>query len=412
MILLIGYLFTLEFNIFLNAYFRFPTPLLFGIPLIFIFWQKGQRFLYFKEVMVLFILNLLFNVIAQSDIKSATVNMIVIVVSILFFNFFVGTNYRRFKYSIIVFYSLLIVSTIIMLCNHLYRVPVDSLRAKLIGAEITQSPSGICTAIFDFGYQLAALVAFLFIASIIYTKSWFLRAIVLLACLIAIYFGMQRSVLVTFAIASTVFLIAYYKYKSVLILGLLVVISVLFSTFFISSNSNEYDNIFAKNERNSEEDRAGLMTENLKIYSDYPLGLVFYGKNWHDVTKYNRMYTGGLTSHNAYLMFLTYLGPFVGLSLLLLVYFKVGKIFKLVLFDISNPKNAMLACLCFSFIGISLNSMFHNASFIGAEGAAVFIYFAILHRYNMQTAVEIVNVNEAELVQKPVRKSPRVLSYE
>ena len=381
------YLYTLTFGIFLNSFVRFPSPILVGLPLIAIFWQSGS-FLYTREALLFLIANFLYYGVAQADLQSVSVNCITIFVCILFFNFFVGLDFGRFKLAVIIFFSLLILSAIVMLLNHVYPSQIVQLRSKLIGAEIVQSPSGITSTIFNFGYQLAPLVSFLFIASIMFIDSWIVRIIVLIACLISIYFGMQRSVLLTFAFSAAIFLLFYYKYKSVIVIGLTVVISVVFSTFFISTSSGEYDNIFAKNDRNAEEDRGNLMTENLNIYADYPLGLMFYGKTWRDVTKYNNVYAGGITSHNAYLMFITYLGPFIGITLLLLIYYKIGKIFRIALLNIFNREYASLVCLCFSFFSVTLNAMFHNAWLIGANSASLFLYFAIVHRYNMQMATE------------------------
>jgi len=407
-----AYLYCITFNVFLNAYFRFPTPLLFGLPLVLLFGQKKQPFLYIKEALVLFFLNLLFYVIAQEDIKAAAVNLLIIIVAFLYFNFFVGTDHSRYKLSIIAFYSFLTLSGIVMLFDHVFRSQVDNLRMILIGSPLAQSPSGISAAIFSFGYQMSALVPFLFICSILYTRSWIARAVVLFVCLVFVYFGMQRSALLTFVVSSGLFLIFYYRYKAVLIIGILAVTAVGFSNFILSQGASEYDNIFAKNERNAEEDRSKLMTENIEIYSDYPLGLMFYGKSWNDVTKYNKVYVGGLTSHNAYLMFITYVGPFLGITLLILLYSRIAKIFKIALSNVNDPKYALLLCLCFSFFSISLNSMFHNGSLIGSEGATVFLYFAVLHRYNMHKATEDVIYEPIEVVQKPFKKNARVLSYE
>jgi len=397
------YLYTFTFGIFLNSFVRFPSPILIGLPLIAIFWQSG-RFLYIREALLFFAANFLYYGIAQADLQSVSVNCITITVCMLFFNFFVGLDFGRFKSSTIIFFSLLILSVIVMLLNHVYPSQIMQLRSKLIGAEIVQSPSGITSTIFNFGYQLAPLVSFLFIASILFINSWIMRIVVLIACLISIYFGMQRSVLLTFALSAVIFLLFYYKYKSVIIIGIIGVITVVFSTFFISKSSGEYDNIFAKNDRNAEEDRGNLMTENLNIYSDYPLGLMFYGKTWRDVTKYNNAYAGGITSHNAYLMFITYVGPFLGITLLLLIYYRIGKIFKIALLNIYNKDHALLICLCFAFFAVTLNAMFHNAWLIGANSASLFLYFAILHRYNMQLATEEDNsVIEGELdIQMPI----------
>ncbi|MDB5119319.1 MAG: O-Antigen ligase [Sphingobacteriales bacterium] len=408
------YLYTLTFGLFLTQSIRFPSPLLFGLTMIAIFWQSGHRFLYVKEAVVIAGANFFYYILAQQDIQAFSVNIIVFIVCFLYFNFFVGQDNSRLKMSIIMFYSLLILSAIVMLLNHVYPVQIISLRSRLIGAPIAQSPSGISSTIFGFGYQLAPLVSFLFVASAIYVRSWFIKIAVLLACLIAVYMGMQRSVLVTLVVSSFIFLVFYYKFKSIILIAVIVIVSGLFSIYFINSSSgNEYDNIFAKNERNAEEDRGGLMTENLRIYSNYPMGLMFYGKNWKDVTKYNIVYAGGITSHNAYLMFITYIGPFLGIAFLILVYSKIVKIFKHILWDISNKQNALLACLCFSFLAVTLNALFHNAWLIGADGPSVFVYCAILHRYNMQYSTEVVVVAEepkkASVVKK---KKSKALRYE
>jgi len=390
--LLILYLYTLTFGIFLNSYLRVPSPILFGIPLIALFWQKG-RLLYIKEAVIFFIAAFIYYGIGMSDFKSFSVNMMEITACLLFFNFFIGKDYQRFRLAIIVFYCLLAFSTGILFISHLNPSLGIELRTRLLGSEIFQSPSGIAANIFTFGYQLAPLVSFLFVACIVYEKSWLTKAIVMFACLIAIFLGLQRSVLVTFGISSTLFLIGYYKYKSVLFLAILIVFSMLFSTFFIAKSGGDYDNIFAKNERNSDEDRGRLMSENLNIYADYPFGLVFYGKTWSDVIKHNTVFVNGITSHNAYLMFFTYLGPFVGIGLLVLMYRKIISCFIVSLNNIYNIDSRLLVCLCFSFMGVSLNALFHNAWLLNANGPTIFIYFAVIHLYNLQSEEKTINAH-------------------
>ena len=376
---LILYLYTLSFDIFLNASIRIPTPLLFGIPLIILFREKIPSFLYTKEILLFFIANFLYYVIGLSDFKSFAVNLIVIVFCASFFNFFVANNERRFNLAVVIFYSLLLFSTVIMLLNHVYPSQILALRERLTGGEIAQSPSGITSKIFGFGYHLAPLVAFLFISSIRYNKPLIIKGLAFMFCLISIYFGLQRSVFVGFICSSALFIICYYKYKSIFALGLSIFLGLMIYSFVIKDNVSQYDNIFAKNERKGDESRTDLLTENLNIYSDYPYGLVFYGKDWDDVTRVNRVFSGGLTSHNAYLMFVTYLGPFLGVILLFLIYKKVGGIFAKAVNNINNNKNALIICLCFSFICVSMNSLFHNSWLINGNGPTIFLYFAILH---------------------------------
>src|SRR5690606_5998068 len=95
----------------------------------------------------------------------------------------------------------------------------------------------------------------------------------------------------------------------------------------LKDNLDSYNNIITKNENNMQEyNRSTLAAENLRIYSGYPYGLIFYGKNWSDVIYRNEVFSSGITSHNAYLMFLTYLGPFLGLGILIGLYHRIGKI--------------------------------------------------------------------------------------
>lgn len=382
--LVILFLYHLAFSIFLNSYFRYPTPILFGLPLIILFREGIVRFQYFREVFWLVTASFFINYIGNADSKEFFVDSLVIVFCALFFNYFVGENKDRLKLSIVVFYSLLFLSTCVMFLNHMYRGPITSFRSQLIGAEIAQSPSGITGTIFSFGYQLAALVTFLIIYVFVYHKNLITKVVVLLFCLAAIYFGLQRSVLVTFILSAMIFFVAYYKLKSLPIMFFIGVLGLIFSSFFLQETGN-YDNIFAKNERKGEENRANLTIENLKIYTDYPYGLVFYGKNWDDVSRDNPVYRGGLTSHNAYLMFITYLGPFLGVFLLIMIYYKHAIIFKNVLLNVADPENALLVTLCFSFFAVSLNSLFHNAWLVGANGPTVFVYFAILNYWKQQS---------------------------
>lgn len=384
LILMILYLYFHTFNIFLNKYITIPSPLVFGLPLIILFKLRITNYLYFKEVGFLLLANFFYYFLAMEDMQSFLINAIIIVISSLYFNYFVGFNRWRFNNSIYIFYALLTFSSIIMFLNHIYPERIDLLRSQLIGGEISQSPSGITTAIFNFGYQLATLVGFVFINTLAFKRSIVLKVLVLLLCLLAIYFGMQRSVLFTFSCTVLLFALAYYKLKAIPFIIGIAVLSIGFSLFFLKENSGGYDNIFAKNERNSEEDRGGLVTENLKIYAEYPYGLMFHGKTWHEASKNYKAFSAGITSHNAYLMFFTYLGPFLGVFLLILVYHKIAGIFKFMLLHITDRKNAMLVCLCFSFLSASLNSLFHNSWFVGANGSLVFVYFAILQLRNRQ----------------------------
>ncbi|HYK77839.1 MAG TPA: hypothetical protein VEV16_12750 [Daejeonella sp.] len=315
--------------------------------------------------------------INSASYKSFIINTGILFVCALYFNYYVGFSRKRLVFSVMIFYLLLSLSTIIMLLDHVYPARFDRVRELMLGSPLLQGPTGVSVTIFNFGYQVAALVSFLVIFPLVYKKPFWMTVGLLFFSLLGIFFGMQRSVFVTFVFSAFAFSLFYYRFKSVFIMGLGLLLGFLIYSFVLKKESAQYDNILVK-EQNSEENRSGLMTENLKIYMDYPYGLVFYGKNWYDVSKNNPVFSGGLTSHNAYFMFITYLGPFLGFGLLFLIYRPIVEIFKRSLRNIREEKYALMVCLCFSFLGVSLNALFHNAWLLNGNGAAVFLYFAIL----------------------------------
>ena len=379
-ILMISYLYVLIFGIFLNNFFRVPTPFVFGLPLIVLFGSfKNTAFVYKKELL-LFALGIFFAfVLVQSEFNSFVVNVTVVFFCILYFNYFVNGNWYRYKLSIIIFYVWLAISSVIMLLNHVYPSQIDSLRIYLTGYTPNfQSPSGISQYIFTFGYQAAAFTSFIFTYTVIYHRHFLIKILLFIVAFSIIYFGLQRSVLVTFGLSSFLLILLFYRLKSLWILASVGVITILvFST--IAESTKGYDNIFAKNERDSDANRSGLAAENLKIITDYPYGLIFHGKSWKEATRNSAVFASGISSHNAYLMFITYLGPFLGIGLLIAIYYKILKVFIYVTANIYDTKNALLICLFFSFLSVSLNSMSHNAWLLNGNGPTIFLYFAIIH---------------------------------
>ena len=377
--LMMLFIYTLTFDIFLNQYFRIPSPIITCIPLIVLFRYKAVGFWYTREIIVLTVSVLLYYLVGTNNLKAFSINIFVLVTTALYFNYFVGLSTSRLNKSIFFFAVFLLFSVIVLLLNQFYGSSIIRVRSILIGAPIQQSPSGIASSIFTFGYQLAAIVTFIFIYTCTSSKNIFIIISVLFICLLSIYLGLQRSVLVAFLLSVFLFFLFYYKSKAIII----VVIAVASGFFLFYSIQTTYigsDNILAKNERTEGGgSRAGLVTENLKIITDYPYGLIFHGQTWDDVSKRNSAFRGGLTSHNAYLMFVTYLGPFLGIGLLIFLYYRIAGIFKRVIVYSRLKENALLLSLCFAFLAVSLNALFHNAWLLNTNGPTVFLYFSILH---------------------------------
>jgi hypothetical protein len=124
--------------------------------------------------------------------------------------------------------------------------------------------------------------------------------------------------------------------------------------------------------------RLSLSSENLAIYSNYPFGLVFYGKNWQEVTYRNPVFPDGLSSHNAYLMFLTYLGPFLGFGLLGAIYYRISQLYWITFKNIKLKSNAILISLLFSLLAVSFNAFSHTGWLLNADGPTLFLYYSIL----------------------------------
>ncbi|MEJ6981364.1 O-antigen ligase family protein [Pedobacter sp. P351] len=388
----------------MNSFIRLPAPLVFTMPLIFLFNKQqenifSQRFYYTKEMFVFLMGAILLFLIALQSIKSFLVVLIIVGCCIMYFNYFIGKDIKKLTLSIWMFYALLLLSSVIMLLDHLNPVQITALRSMLLGEVAKQTPSGIAPYIFTFGYQLSALVSFAVISAICFRKHILIIVIVFGLSLVLILYGMNRSVLVTFSLSVGLFWILYYRFKALLFVGILICFGLLFRSSIEDLSTGRKENILAKNEKNADEHRESLMIENFKIIADNPFGLAFYGKSWTDVAKRNPAFRLGfegiVTSHNAYLMFITYLGIVVGGLFLWLFYQKIASIFWRALLHIRKRENALMISLCFSFLAISLNSFFHNEWLLAGSGPTIFLYFCIMQLSKIQNSPESLNPTSA-----------------
>lgn len=383
------YLYTLTFNIFMIK--LLPNAILFGTPLLILASNPFvQAFAYKKELIIFFIASVFLYLLGYQNVKYFFVVLTIILFCIFYFNYVIDLDVIRFYISIIIFYSLLALSSVIMTLNHFYPTQIDQLRTLLVGGEpVQQSPSGITVFVFSFGYQIAALATFATIAVTVFKKNIAVLFLVLGVCGYFILYGMNRSALVAVGFSVALFWFLYYRYKIVLIFGLLAALAVGFSSSIEELSSGRKQNILSKNERATEGNRDDLMTENIKILADNPYGLIFHGKTWADVAMHNPVFKVGehglVTSHNAYLMFITYLGIVVGGLLLFFIYQKIIKITWFAIHHLRGKEYALLICLCFSFIAISINALFHNEWILGSGcGPTLFLYFSVLHLYRIK----------------------------
>lgn len=384
------YVYTLAFGIFITTSLKVPAPVIFGLPLLFFVKGTPQVFAYYRETSLLILALLLYYIVGMGDYLSFLAYAITIVICAVYFNYFVGMNRQRFNISILLFYGLLLLSMIIMVFDHNNQAMVDAIRDAMLDEKTKQSPSGLSITQFTFGYQIAAFTTFAFIATCAFRQHFLIKMLALCICLVFIYLGMNRSAFICFVSAGMLFLFAYYRFKGVFMVAAAIVIGLIIYTYVLKENSDSKNNILSKNQAKEANDynRANLAEENLKVYADYPFGLIFYGKSWDDATYKNPAFPPGLTSHNAYLMFLTYLGPFLGLGLIGALYYKPALLLSQTIKNIRLKANALLACLLFSFLAVSLNALSHNGWLVSADGPTLFLYFGILQGakiYTVQT---------------------------
>src|SRR5690606_29511554 len=104
-LLMVLYLYTLSFGIFMTETFRIPAPLLFCFPLIILFKERYRRFYYKKELWVIITAMFLYYVVGLEDFKYFIASTITVVACVLYFHYFVGHNSVRFNLSIKIFYG-------------------------------------------------------------------------------------------------------------------------------------------------------------------------------------------------------------------------------------------------------------------------------------------------------------------
>jgi hypothetical protein len=189
--LMILYLSTLSYGIFMTETFRIPAPLLFIFPLVFFFKTRHDGpFLYTRELILLSVAIFLYYVVGLSDFSGFAANLMVIMFCAGFFNFFVGESPMRFRLSILIFFILLTFSGLVMVFNHFYVAETNAIREFIMGDKVVQTPSGISLTQFGFGYHLAALCPFAFIYTCVFKKTLLIRLLVLIVCLIFLFLGM------------------------------------------------------------------------------------------------------------------------------------------------------------------------------------------------------------------------------
>jgi len=382
--LMTAYLYTLAFTIFMTDRLKVPATILI-IPLLFFRNIPVRAFVYWKESLLILFALLLYNIVGMGDIRAFIAGVATAGGCALYFNYFVGSSRKRMYASIIVFTGLLFLSMLVLVGDHYYQDAIDPIRSRLLDDQVKQSPAGIAPTQFAFGYQVVAFTTLIFVASISYRLNLLFRLICLAVCLLLLFFGMNRSAFVCFVATSAMFILIAFRLKGLLLLTVVALIAVSVYQDIVNTPPLNKNNILSKNQAKEADEfnRSELAAENLKIMEDYPWGLIFYGKTWEEVVYRNPAFPSGLSSHNAYLMFITYVGPFFGIGILLMLYSLILKTgFQLAAAPLKY--DPMLVALFGAFLALSLNAMSHTAWLLNADGPSIFFFFALIHTIKFQ----------------------------
>jgi hypothetical protein len=377
--LMTAYLYTLAFSLFMPDALKFPAVVT-VFPLLLFKQPSVNRFEYGRELMLCLVAVFLYNVVGMNDFRGFAAATMIIGACFLYFNYFIGDNKKRLHASVAIFTILLFFSMAIMVLDHYNQSTVDPLRSTLLGEKVKQSPAGIAVTQFTFGYQVVSFTTFIFLLTLANRRRLFLQITGFLICLACLYWGMNRSAFVCFSAVSAVYIIAAFRFKGVLLITALVVFTIVASNYAADNNFGGKDNILSKNRAKEANDfnRSDLSAENLKIISDYPWGLIFYNKKWEDVVYKNPTFPSGLTSHNAYLMFITYLGPILGTGILLMLYLPLA-LAGMRLIRRPTDYEPLLLAVFGAFLALSINALSHNAWLLDADGPSVFFFFCLLY---------------------------------
>lgn len=385
--LMTAYLYTLAFTIFMTDRLKVPATVLI-FPLLLYRHVPVKAFAYWKETILILVALLLYNIVGMGDVRAFTAGVATAGGCAVYFNYFVGNSRKRLHASVIIFAGLLFFSMLILVGDHYYQDAIDPIRSRLLDDQVKQSPSGIAPTQFAFGYQVVAFTTFIFVASISYRLNILFRLMCLAICLLLLFFGMNRSAFVCFVATSAMFILIAFRLKGFLLLTVVALIMGSVYQDIANTPPLNKNNILSKNQAKEADEfkRSELAAENLKIMEDYPWGLIFYGKTWEEVVYRNPAFPSGLSSHNAYLMFITYVGPFLGIGILLMLYSLVLKT-GIQLTAAPLKYDPMLIALFGAFLALSLNAMSHTAWLLNADGPSIFFFFALIHTIKFQQSL-------------------------
>ncbi|PTQ96681.1 hypothetical protein C8P68_104167 [Mucilaginibacter yixingensis] len=388
LVLMTAYLYTLAFSIFMPDAFRIPAVIT-VFPLLLFKHPSAKGFEYSKELILCIAAVFLYNVVGMNDFPGFFATSMVIGACFLYFNYFIGSSKTRLHATLAIFATLLFASMVVMVFDHYSPTAADQLRSKLLGEQVKQSPAGIATTQFTFGYQVVSFTTFLFLTVLAYRRHLFVQIIGFLVCLVCLYLGMNRSAFVCFSAISGIYILAAFRFKGLLLIIATVAFTIAVSNYAADNNLGGKDNILSKNRAKEANDfnREDLSAENLKIIGDYPFGLIFYNKKWEDVVYKNPRFPAGLSSHNAYLMFITYLGPIVGTGMLLMLYLPLASAGVRLIRRPAEHEPLLIATLG-AFLALSLNALSHNGWLLNADGPSVFFFFCLLHLLREHKLVE------------------------
>lgn len=243
-------------------------------------------------------------------------------------------------------------------------------------------PNGLSQLLFLFGYQVSVAVPLTIMLFLIdkgktWRVFWGIGSIV---SLLAMIFAGERSVLLSAAIALTLFLYSRKQFKpAVIILTLSLLTVFIFSLVEIDVGKNLLHRIQDEESQGEAFARVKLQLIGLKVALENPLGLKVTGESWGDEALSSGAdfdaWSGEETAvHNGYLGRVIPYGWIFGV-LMAVVFLHLYKLMKSVsLFVQTNRERAQYAqAVSFCLIAVLIQASFHNSSLFNFNAVSVTI---------------------------------------
>ena len=354
----------LYYGHFLTSWMRFPPQLVVLILLVlsmrgFEINKKVVKYYFFLLFIAIF-----YSIFYIGDFPVLIVNLIKLTSLFLMVEYFDSLNRidLLIKYSVV----LSLISFLVYIIGFFDLDLNFKIREVFNGSgQRIQEWSGLPTSQFIFGYEIIPLGIYLMSRSKIYFKALGMLSLLL---------SPQRSVLNSFVF------IFNRKKRGLIVIFLLSTLALTYSDLVLDFfNENFEYNVFKKDEISSStnDSRLQMVYDGFELLLAYPFGSVIHNISWDEAIKLNgyNSFIGEeniLAPHNIIVYTLFIFGIIPGLVIL---FYYLRPLIS-ALFSKNNSDSRMISV--YVSLGLFMNALFHNSSFINMHSITIIFYFIAL----------------------------------